>query len=127
MGKNGVQVVTKNSRVVKVDSEEAWDFLITQATNQGCPVVVHFTACWCMPSVAMGPFFEELALSIQDVFFLSLDVDEVKEVAGKMEVKAMPTFMWMKEGEEVDRVVGANPYQINKFINAFVLSFRASN
>ncbi|BFG29421.1 hypothetical protein CerSpe_156950 [Prunus speciosa] len=56
----------KKSRVVRVNSEELWDFFITQAANQGCPVMVHFTAAWCMPSVAMNSFFEELAFNYHD-------------------------------------------------------------
>lgn len=40
--------------------------------------MVHFTAAWCMPSVAMNPFFEGLATNFQGVSFLTLDVDEVK-------------------------------------------------
>ncbi|KAJ6706943.1 THIOREDOXIN [Salix viminalis] len=80
------------SRVIKVQSVESWDFYSTQATNQACPIVVHFTALWCMPSVAMNPIFEELASAYPDALFLTVDVDEAKEVAAKMEVKAMPTF-----------------------------------
>ena len=41
-------------------------------------VVVHFTASWCIPSVAMAAFFKELALNYQDMLFLVVDVDEVK-------------------------------------------------
>ncbi|KAG6593426.1 Thioredoxin-like protein CXXS1, partial [Cucurbita argyrosperma subsp. sororia] len=51
-----------------------------------------------MPSVAMNPFFEELAFNYPDALFLTVDVDEVKEVAAKMEIKAMPTFLLMKNG-----------------------------
>lgn len=66
------------SRVLKVDSEESWEYYITHATNQACPVVVHFTAAWCMPSVAMNQFFEELASTYPDILFLTVDVDDVK-------------------------------------------------
>lgn len=41
-------------------------------------VVVHFTASWCIPSVAMNPCFEELASNYPDALFLSVDVDDVK-------------------------------------------------
>ncbi|GAV71261.1 Thioredoxin domain-containing protein [Cephalotus follicularis] len=112
------------SRVVKVDSVDSWDFYVTQATTQGCPIVVHFTASWCMPSVAMNPFFEELASSYPDLLFLIVDVDEVKEVATKLDVKAMPTFLLMREGAPVDKLVGANPEEIRKRIDGFVQSFR---
>ncbi|XP_011003405.1 PREDICTED: thioredoxin-like protein CXXS1 [Populus euphratica] len=115
------------SRVIKVESVESWDFYITQATNQACPIVVHFTALWCMPSVAMNPVFEELASAYPDGLFLIVDVDEVKEVATKMEVKAMPTFVLMKDSAQVDKIVGANPEEIRKRIDGFMQSIRAYN
>ncbi|CAM8903202.1 unnamed protein product [Rhodiola kirilowii] len=108
------------SRVVRIKSEESWSQLQDQAINQASPVVVHFTASWCMPSVAMNPFVEELAVSYPDVLFLVVDVDEVKEVAGKLEIKAMPTFLLMKEGAVVDKLVGANPDEIRKRIYSFL-------
>ncbi|KAM7506198.1 hypothetical protein LguiB_005102 [Lonicera macranthoides] len=108
------------SRVVKVDSKESWDLHVTQATNQGFPIVVHFTASWCMPSVAMNSFFEELASIHQDKLFLTVDVDDVKEVATKYGIKAMPTFLVMKEGVEVEKVVGANPTEVKKRIEGLV-------
>jgi len=43
-------------------------------------VMVHFSAYWCVPSIAMDPFFEELASTYQDVLFLKVDVDEVKVI-----------------------------------------------
>ncbi|KDP39042.1 hypothetical protein JCGZ_00799 [Jatropha curcas] len=112
----------KKSRVVKVDSEESWNFFTTQAANKGCPVMVHFTASWCMPSVAMNPFFEQLAITYQDFLFLTVDVDELKGVATKMEVKAMPTFVLMSKGAKVHKLVGANPHEIKKRVHAFILS-----
>ncbi|XWS18248.1 hypothetical protein CRYUN_Cryun32bG0027000 [Craigia yunnanensis] len=119
-----VQEQQNKSRVVKVDSVESWEFYVNQATNQGFPIVVHFTASWCMPSVAMNPFFEELASAFQDVLFLTVDVDGVKEVATRMEIKAMPTFSLMREGTVVDKLVGANPEEIRKRIDGFVQSIR---
>ena len=39
---------------------------------------MHFTASWCMPSVAMDSVFEELASTYNEVLFLVVDVDELK-------------------------------------------------
>ncbi|XP_055805914.1 thioredoxin-like protein CXXS1 [Solanum dulcamara] len=110
------------SRAVKVDSKESWDFHVNQATLQGCPIVAHFTAVWCIPSLAMNPFMEELACMYQNMSFLTIDVDEVKEVASKYEVKAMPTFLLLKGGVPVDKIVGANPDEMKKRIHALVQS-----
>lgn len=42
-------------------------------------VFVHFTAAWCVPSIAMNAFFEELAIKYQNIImFLLVDVDDVK-------------------------------------------------
>ncbi|KAK7412226.1 hypothetical protein VNO78_03676 [Psophocarpus tetragonolobus] len=112
------------SKVVVIDSLQSWEVLVNQASNQNCPVVVHFSASWCMPSVAMNPFFEELALSYPDLLFLTVDVDEVKEVATRMHVKAMPTFLLLKDGAAVDKLVGANPEEIRKRIDGLAESTR---
>ncbi|KNA04080.1 hypothetical protein SOVF_202990 [Spinacia oleracea] len=83
-------------------------------------IVVHFGASWCIPSVAMNSLFEELASDYSDVMFINVDVDDVKEVASKMEVKAMPTFLLMKNGSVVDKLVGANPDEIRKRVGSFI-------
>ncbi|PIA50805.1 hypothetical protein AQUCO_01200216v1 [Aquilegia coerulea] len=115
------------SRVVKIDSEESWNYFVSQANTQGCPLVVHFTAAWCIPSVVMNPFFEELALQYLDILFLLVDVDDVKELALKLEVKAMPTFIIMRDGVQVDKVVGANPEEVKKRIDEYLNTIRVNS
>lgn len=117
------QEESNRSRVKKVESKDSWDSFLNQAKDQGCPIVVHFGASWCMPSIAMNSFFEELASTYPDIMFLSVDVDDVKEVASKMEVKAMPTFVLLnKDGTPVDKLVGANPEEIRKRVDSFIQS-----
>ncbi|CAN1160692.1 Thioredoxin-like protein CXXS1 [Linum perenne] len=111
------------SKVQKVDSLKTWESSVSQAST---PVIAHFTASWCMPSVAMIPLFEELSLAHMDAVFLSVDVDDVKDVAAKLEVKAMPTFVLMKDGAQADKVVGANPDEIRKRIDSFITSSSSS-
>ncbi|CAJ1956812.1 unnamed protein product [Sphenostylis stenocarpa] len=115
----------KKSKVIKIHSQKSWEHYISHATNQKYPVVVHFSAFWCVPSTVMNPFFEELASTYQDVLFLTLEVDEVKEIAAKMEIKAMPTFLLLSGGTPVDKIVGANPEEIRKRIDHFVHSSRS--
>nr|ACU14521.1 unknown [Glycine max] len=110
----------KKSKVVKIDSRKSWEHHITNATNKGYPVMVHFSAYWCMPSIAMNHFFQQLASTYQNVLFLNVDVDEVKEVASKLEIKAIPTFCLMNGGAPVDKIVGANPDELRKRINCFI-------
>ncbi|XP_019436074.1 PREDICTED: thioredoxin-like protein CXXS1 [Lupinus angustifolius] len=112
----------KKSKVVKIDSKESWVLHISHATKQGYPVVVHFSAFWCVPSIVMNPFFEELASTYQKAKFLALDVDEVKEIASRLEIKAMPTFLLLSGGDPVDKIVGANPDEVKKRVDHFIHS-----
>ncbi|KAI3673772.1 hypothetical protein L6452_39902 [Arctium lappa] len=115
------------SRVVKIDSQQTWQQIISNPMYQVSPVIVYFTAAWCKPAMAMNPLFEEQALIHKDAIFLYVDVDEVKGMMKKMKIKAMPTFLMMMmnkktEGEVIDKVVGANPVETKKRIAAFIHS-----
>ncbi|PKA63703.1 Thioredoxin-like protein CXXS1 [Apostasia shenzhenica] len=110
------------SRVLKVESEESWESFMAQARSQNSPVFVHFGASWCIPSLAMNSYVEELAMTHQDLLFLFVDVDEVKRVASKMDVKAMPTFVIMKDGAVLNKMVGANSEEIRKRVEALTNS-----
>lgn len=48
-------------------------------------------------------------------------------VASKLEVKAMPTFVLMKDGQVLNKIVGANPEEIKKMIDAYVQSSGSSS
>lgn len=56
---------------------------------------------------------------------LSFD-DDNQEVATRMDVKAMPTFLLLKDGAAVEKVVGANPEELKKRIDVFVQSIHVS-
>ncbi|KAJ7557768.1 hypothetical protein O6H91_04G008800 [Diphasiastrum complanatum] len=110
------RVHVEPSRVVVVESAQMWQELLKRAHAQKTIIVVHFSAEWCAPCKFIAPDFDQLSRKYPELIFLDLDVDEVKEVASKMNVKAMPTFMFIKEEEEADRFVGANKEELEKRI-----------
>lgn len=74
------------------------------------PVVVDFWAEWCGPCRALAPTIEELARDYAGkVFVGKLNVDENQETAERFQVQSIPTLVIMKDGCEVDRIVGCVP------------------
>ncbi|KAE8719490.1 Thioredoxin H-type [Hibiscus syriacus] len=70
-------------------------------------VVVNFTASWCGPSRSMIPILVELAEKLPHVIFFKVDADDLKTVTRDFDVEALPTFILLKQGNIVDKVVGA--------------------
>lgn len=75
-------------------------------------VVVDFHAVWCGPCKAIAPAIEELSTKHTNVKFYKVDVDEVSDVAAENGISAMPTFLFLKAGNKIETVRGANPSAI---------------
>ena len=73
-------------------------------------VLVDFWAEWCGPCRIIGPVIEELANEYEGKAIIGkLDVDSNQESSVKYEVRSIPTIITFKDGEVVDRQVGAVP------------------
>lgn len=73
------------------------------------PVIVDFCATWCGPCKAVKPMILELAQEEKEWVFVTADVDKVKEIAAEYGVRAMPTFIVFKNGEQWGTFTGAAP------------------
>ena len=71
--------------------------------------LVDFWATWCGPCRMVGPMIEELAAEMKNVTFAKIDVDENPDVAMGLGINSIPTLMLFKDGQLVERTVGARP------------------
>lgn len=61
--------------------------------------------------------FKELSDAMEDVVFIKVDVDDNPDTAAKYNVSAMPTFVYIKQGQVVDRLMGASPARLQELID----------
>ncbi|CAD6271642.1 unnamed protein product [Miscanthus lutarioriparius] len=107
-------VAPAEGSVIAIHSLDEWSIQIEEANSAKKLVVIDFTATWCPPCRMIAPVFAELAKKHPSVVFLKVDVDEMKTIAEQFNVEAMPTFLFMKEGDVKDRVVGAAKEELAK-------------
>lgn len=72
------------------------------------PLVIDFSATWCGPCKKIAPIIDELAEEYKDrVLVCKADVDDNDELTEKYGIRNVPTLLFIKNGEVVDKNVGA--------------------
>ena len=81
---------------------------LEEVLASGKPVVIDFWAEWCGPCRMIAPIVDELAAEYGDqVVIGKCDVQENDDIAVKYSVRNIPTLLFLKNGELVDKQVGA--------------------
>ncbi|XP_019200480.1 PREDICTED: thioredoxin H4-1-like [Ipomoea nil] len=99
-----------------VTTMEKWEELISEANKNGQSVLVNFSAAWCNPCRQAAPAYRDLADKHTTVMFITVDVDKLAEFSSSWDIKATPTFFFLKEGRQVDKLVGGSKQELDKRI-----------
>ena len=68
--------------------------------------VFYFTADWCQPCKKVRPIVEELSKDMFPNTFQIIDAEIEMALSKKFEIKSVPTFILIKNGEEINRITG---------------------
>ncbi len=108
------------SDFVAVADAANWDGEVMKSTDV---VMVDFWAVWCGPCQMVAPIVDELAQEYQGrLKVMKLNTDEAPEVAGKYQIMSIPSILFFKGGEVVEKIVGARSKQQFKEIIDSLLS-----
>ncbi len=97
---------TQHHNVVTLDTDN-FEREVLQSEQ---PVLVDFWADWCPPCKAIGPVIEEIATEFEGVARVGkVDVDQNKSLAERYAIGSIPSLLFFRNGEVVDRVQGVVP------------------
>ena len=89
--------------------DSTWDADVMKSSEL---VMVDFWAVWCGPCQMVAPIVDELAKEYQGKLkVMKLNTDEAPEVAGQYQIMSIPSILFFKGGQVVEKIVGARPKQ----------------
>ncbi|MBE4703840.1 thioredoxin [Spiroplasma platyhelix] len=93
------------SNILKVSKNDELD----KAIQENKYVVLDFYADWCGPCKALAPVIQDVSKELDDVTFIKIDVDHAEELKNLFKISSIPTLVYFKNGQEVNKTFGFIP------------------
>lgn len=108
-----------DGQVIGIHSVSELETKLNAASKTSRLAILYFTATWCGPCRFISPVFTSLATKYPKTVFLKVDIDEARDVAAKWNISSVPTFFFIKNGKQVDKVVGADKNGLERKIEQY--------
>jgi thioredoxin 1 len=102
--------------IIEIHSFEEFDKLLNNYPKK--IIIIDFWAVWCGPCMFFAPIFKKLQGEFQkDFIFVKVNVDENNRIAMQYQITGIPTTLFIKNKEVVEKIVGAMNYEgMKKFL-----------
>ena len=101
---------TMPESIIEVHNSEEFNKLLKDYPNK--IMIIDFWAVWCGPCMFLAPIFKKLHGEFQkDYIFVKVNVDENNAIAMKYGIAGIPTTLFIKNGEVINKIVGAINYE----------------
>lgn len=94
--------VVKDTNIIHASS----DTFETEVLKSNKIVLVDFYADWCGPCKDLAPILEEISTENTELKIVKVNTDEENELSYKYRVRYLPTLLFIKDGNEIERLVG---------------------
>ncbi|KAJ0101589.1 hypothetical protein Patl1_06790 [Pistacia atlantica] len=101
-----------------ITTTASWEEKISESIKDHKIVLANFSTNWCSPCRKIAPLYSEIADKHPSFICLTVDVDELPEFSTKWAIRATPTFYFLKDGQQVDKLIGGNKEELQKKIAA---------
>lgn len=108
------------ANIMEATTRQQFEDYLTKAGKR--LMVVHFQAAWAPQCGQMNEVMAELAKEHASTTFVKLEAEAVPEVSEKYEIASVPTFLFFKGGEKVDRLDGAHAPELTKKVQRLAVT-----
>ena len=101
--------------VIELADEQMIRQIVTDVNYPDRLVVIDCSAVWCGPCKVFGRFYHNFVNKhtvTDEIIYCKLDVDSVSDFCNANKIRSLPTILFIRNGEVMDRMVGAN---VDKF------------
>ncbi|MBN1215314.1 MAG: thioredoxin [Candidatus Lokiarchaeota archaeon] len=96
--------------IIHINSSEELKKIISDFPNK--IIIIDFWAVWCGPCRFISPIFEKLHSDFSnDFIFAKVNVDENRQLSQQFRISGIPTILFLKNDEIINRIIGALGYE----------------
>ena len=110
------------NKIHEITTEKEFKELINDAQNTNVLIVCDFYANWCPPCLQIAPTVSTWALNDYKTraIFMKVDVDNNSDLSNTFSINLLPTFIFFKQGKDIDRFTGADLTKIKRQIDKLI-------